>query len=103
MTGSLLTVGPDVIDQMVRLAAVEVPGVLRVGHGGPPWRRVGRRGIIIHRREGALEVRLWVVARPVQPLVPLASEVRAAVGATVERLLGLELAAVTVVIDGIGG
>lgn len=103
MTGPLLTVGPDVITEMVRLAAVEVPGVLRVGRGGPPWRRLGRPGIVAHRREGGVVVRMWIVARPAQPLVPLAREVRAAVAATIERLLGLELAAVTVVVDGVGG
>jgi uncharacterized alkaline shock family protein YloU len=42
------------------------------------------------------------VARPGQPLEPLTAQVRAAVCATVERLLGLELETVTVVVDGVG-
>ena len=33
-----LTVGTGVIKETVRLAALEVPGVLRVGRGGPRWR-----------------------------------------------------------------
>jgi uncharacterized alkaline shock family protein YloU len=99
----MLTVGRGVIDEMVRLAAIEVPGVLRVGRGGPPWRRLGRPGIVSHRRGDAVQVRLWVVARPGQPLVPLTRDVRVAVAAMVDRLLGLELAAVTVVVDGVGG
>jgi uncharacterized alkaline shock family protein YloU len=45
---------------------------------------------------------LWIVARPGQPLVPLTGQVRSAVAATVERLLGLELGAVTVLVDGVG-
>jgi uncharacterized alkaline shock family protein YloU len=49
-----------------------------------------------------VEVRLWIVARPGQPLVPLTTQVRAAVAATVERLLGLELGGVTVLVDGVG-
>ena len=40
-----------------------------------------------------VHVTVWLVARPGQPLVPLTAQVRAAVGAAVERLLGLELAA----------
>ena len=32
---STLSVGPGVIRDTVRLAALEVPGVLRVGRGGP--------------------------------------------------------------------
>ena len=43
-----------------------------------------------------------LVARPRQPLVPLTAQVREAVGAAVERLLGMELGAVTVLVDGVG-
>jgi uncharacterized alkaline shock family protein YloU len=42
------------------------------------------------------------VARPGQPLAPLAGQVRTTVAATVERLLGLELGSVTVLVDGVG-
>jgi uncharacterized alkaline shock family protein YloU len=102
MRAPTLTVGPAVIDEMIRLAAVEVPGVLRVGRGGPPWRRIGRPAIEARRRDAAVEVRLWVVARPGQALIPMTADIRAAVAATIERLLGLEPAAVTVVVDGVG-
>jgi uncharacterized alkaline shock family protein YloU len=43
------------------------------------------------------------VARPGHELPPLAEQVRQAVGATMVRLLGLELGDVTVVVDGVGG
>jgi uncharacterized alkaline shock family protein YloU len=43
------------------------------------------------------------VARPGQALGPLAAGVRTAVAATVERLLGLDLDGVTVIVDGVGG
>ena len=48
-------------------------------------------------------VRLHIVARPGQVLEPLAAQVRTAVAATVERLLGLDLGTVTVIVDGVGG
>ena len=48
-------------------------------------------------------VRLRIVARPGHALGPLTAQVRTAVGATVERLLGLDLGAVTVIVDGVGG
>ena len=38
MSGPELTVGQGVIAELVSLAAFEVPGVARVGHGGPSWR-----------------------------------------------------------------
>ncbi len=103
MSGPSLTVGGGVIREMVRLAAFEVPGVAKVGRGGPPWRTLLGRSVKTRLRDGRVEVRLFIVARPGHPLGPLAAEVRSAVAATVERLLGLELGAVTVLVDGVGG
>jgi len=54
-------------------------------------------------RDDRVVVRVWIVARPGQQLEALASQVRGTVAATVERLLGLELGAVTVLVDGVGG
>jgi len=103
MSGPAIAVGPRVIAETIRLAALEVPGVLRVGRGGPAWRDLLAGSPIRARiRDGKVQVTVWLVARPRQPLVPLAAEVRAAVGAAIERLLGLELGEVTVRIDGVG-
>ena len=103
MSGPALAVGPRVIAETVRLAALEVPGVLRVGRGGPAWRDVlGGSPVRTRIRGGMVHVTVWVVARPRHELVPLASQVRAAVAGAIERLLGLELGGVTVRIDGVG-
>ena len=104
MSGPEVTVGRSVIAQLVRLAAFEVPGVARVGRGGPAWRRlVGGPAVSVRIRDERVLVHLWVVARPGQSLVALTTQIRATVGATVERLLGLELESVTVLVDGVGG
>ena len=104
MSGPELTVGRGVIAELVRLAAFEVPGVARVGRGGPAWRRlVGGPAVSVRIRDERVVVRLWVVARPGQSLATLSGQVRTTVAATVERLLGLELGAVTVLVDGVGG
>ena len=98
-----LSVGPGVIRDTVRLAALEVPGVLRVGRGGPRWREVlSGNPVRVRIRGGRVDVTVWLVARPRQQLVPLTAQVRAAVGAAVERLLGMELGGVTVLVDGVG-
>ena len=98
-----LTVAPGVMRDTMRLAALEVPGVLRVGRGGPRWRQVvAGAPVRVRVRDGQVHVTLWLVARPRQRLVPLTSQVRAAVGASVVRLLGMELGGVTVLVDGIG-
>jgi uncharacterized alkaline shock family protein YloU len=99
-----LTVGRDVMREMVRLAAFEVPGVLRVGRGGGPWRSLlGGPTVRIDTSSDRVQVDVTIVARPGHALVPLTRQVRTAVGATVERLLGLQLDSVTVTVDGVGG
>ena len=104
MSGPELTVGTSVIAELVRLAALEVPGVARVGRGGAVWRRVlAGRSVSVRLRDDQVLVRVWVVARPGQALGPLANQVRSAVAATVERLLGLDLGSVVVLVDGVGG
>jgi uncharacterized alkaline shock family protein YloU len=104
MDGPELTVGRGVISELVRLAAFEVPGVVRVGRGGPAWRHlIGGPAVSVKIRDERVAVRLWVVARPGQALVPLTAAVRSTVAATVERVLGLELETVTVLVDGVGG
>ena len=104
MSGPELTVGRGVIAELVRLAAFEVPGVARVGRGGPVWRRlVGGPAVSVRIRDDRVLVRLWVVARPGHALAPLTAQIRGTVAATVERVLGLELGAVTVLVDGVGG
>ena len=98
-----LTVGPGVIRETVRLAALEVPGVLRVGRGGPRWRDVvGGSPVRVRVRDGSVHVTVWIVARPRQRLVPLTTQVRSAIGGAVVRLLGMELGGVTVLVDGVG-
>ncbi len=98
-----LSVGPGVIRDVVRLAALEVPGVLRVGRGGPRWRdALGGSPVKVRVRSGLVFVTVRLVARPRQPLVPLAQQVRSAVAAAVVRLLGMELGGVTVLVDGVG-
>ena len=103
MSGQILTVGNAVITEMVRLAAQEVPGVLRVGRAGPLWRRLFHQPAVEARvRGGRVTVRLALIARPGQPLQSLGLQVRSAVTAAVERLLALELESVTVIVDGVG-
>ena len=104
MSGPELTVGRGVIAELIRLAAVEVPGVTRVGRGGPPWRAwLTAPAVRVAIEDERVLVRLRVVARPGHALGPLTAQVRTAVAATVERFLGLELGAVTVIVDGVGG
>jgi uncharacterized alkaline shock family protein YloU len=104
VTTPSLTVGRSVIEEMVRLAALEVPGILRVGRGGISVRAwFAGPPVRVAIRDGRVFVRLWVIARPAVALATVSHQVQVAVGAAIERLLGLELGAVTVIVDGVGG
>lgn len=98
---SSLSVGTGVIRETVRLAALEVPGVLKVGRGARGL--LGGAPVRVRVHDGRVDVTVWLVARPRQRLVPLTAQVRAAIEAAIERLLGLELGSVTVLVDGVGG
>jgi uncharacterized alkaline shock family protein YloU len=103
MSGPQLSVGRGVIAEMARLAAMEVPDVIRVARGGPAWRAALRGSPLAIRIHGdRVDVRIWVVARPASDLRALATGVRGAIGAAIERLLGLHVGSVTVVVDGVG-
>ena len=98
-----LTVGRGVIIEVARLAAQEIPEVLHVARRGPPWRAylAGPPIMVRVRREG-VELELRIIARPGADLVQAGRQVREAVGRAVERLLGLEVRSVTVLVDGVG-
>lgn len=103
MSSPRLTVSRRVVAEMIREAALEVPGVLGVSRGGPRWRAWFAGPPVRTRiRDRKVEVRLWLVARPGQGLEALARDVRDRVGATIERLLGLEPGEVVVLVDGVG-
>jgi len=104
MSGPVLTVGRGVVTEMARLAAYEVPGVSRVSRGGPGWLTwLAGPAVGVRIRGERVHIQVFVIARPGHSLAVIAAGVRGAVAATVERLLGLELGAITVVVDGVGG
>jgi uncharacterized alkaline shock family protein YloU len=99
-----LTVGRGVIVEVARLAALEIPDVLQVSRRGPPWRAaLAGPPIIVHVRKDGVEVELRIIARPGADLVATGRGVREAVGLAVQRLLGLDVRSVTVLVDGVGG
>ena len=98
-----LSVGRSVIIEVARLAALEVPDVLRVARRGPPWRAaLAGPAISVRVRPEGVEVRLRIIARPGADLAATGRSVRDAVGRAVERMLGLHVQDVSVLIDGVG-
>lgn len=98
-----LSVGRGVIVEVARLAALEVPDVLRVARRGPRWRAaLAGPAVMVRVRSDGVEVRLRIIARPGADLVATGRRVRQSVGRAVERLLGLQVNEVSVLIDGVG-
>ncbi|MES2208809.1 MAG: Asp23/Gls24 family envelope stress response protein [Chloroflexota bacterium] len=104
MSGPVLSVGRGVIVEMARLAALEVPGILRVARSGPSWRAffLGPP-VVVRTHDDRVDIRMWVIARPGADLGAVGTEARVAIAGAIERLLGLRLGSVTVIVDGIGG
>lgn len=102
MNDTPLSVAHAVVARMVRRSAVAAPGVVRIGRGGPSLLARLEPAVSVRSRADGIVVRVVVIARPGHDLRVVARDVRVAVGATVERLLGLALADVTVVVDGVG-
>lgn len=98
-----LSVGRGVIVEVARLAALEVPDVLRVARRGPRWRAaLAGPAVMVRVRPDGVDVRLRIIARPGADLVATGRRVRESVGRAVERLLGLQVNEVSVLIDGVG-
>ena len=98
-----LTVGRGVIVDVVHQAALEIPDVLRVSRRGPRWRAaLAGPPITVRVRPEGVEVELRILARPGADLVAAGRHVREAVGLAVQRLLGLKVRSVTVLVDGVG-
>jgi uncharacterized alkaline shock family protein YloU len=98
-----LSVGRGVIVDVVRQAALEIPDVLAVSRRGPRWRTaLAGPAITVHVRPEGVEIELRVIARPGADLVAAGRHIRDAVGLGVQRLLGLDVRSVTVLIDGVG-
>lgn len=103
MTTPAFSVSRPVLDELIRLAALEVSGVMRVGRVGSLRLALFAGPAVVSRVEdGQASVRISIVARPGHPLVPLTRQVRAAVAAAVERLVGLQVGEVDVFVDGVG-
>ena len=99
-----LSVGRGVIVDVVRQAALEIPEVLAVARRGPRWRAaLAGPAIAVRVRPEGVEIELRIIARPAADLVAAGRNVRNAVGLAVQRLLGLDVRSVTVLVDGVGG
>jgi uncharacterized alkaline shock family protein YloU len=94
-----LTISRDAVAEIVAETALACYGVVGLSAGSRVGRILRREGISIEGDARALRIELHVVVEHGLNLVEVASTVRSQVGYEVERLTGLRVAAVEVVIQ----
>jgi uncharacterized alkaline shock family protein YloU len=94
-----LTISRDAVAEIVAETAVGCYGVVGISAGTRVGRMLRREGISVEGEVNALRIELHVVVEHGLNLAEVASTVRSQVGYDVERLTGLEVAAVEVVIQ----
>ena len=99
-----LTIRRRVIAAIASAAARAVPGVSRVGRGGPrllAW--LAGAPVAARLVDDRVHIRIWLIAREGEPLAELSARARATIARAMEQQLGLHLGDVTVLVDGVGG
>jgi uncharacterized alkaline shock family protein YloU len=94
-----LTISRDAVAEIVAETAVGCYGVVGISAGTRVGRMLRREGISVEGEANALRIELHVVVEHGLNLAEVASTVRSQVGYDVERLTGLDVAAVEVVIQ----
>jgi uncharacterized alkaline shock family protein YloU len=94
-----LTISRDAVAEIVAETAVGCYGVVGISAGTRVGRMLRREGISVEGEASALRIELHVVVEHGLNLAEVASTVRSQVGYDVERLTGLDVAAVEVVIQ----
>jgi len=94
-----LTIARDAVAEIVAETALGCYGVVGLSAGSRVGRMLRREGISIDGDAGALRIELHVVVEHGLNLAEVASTVRSQVGYEVERLTGLSVSAVEVVIQ----
>jgi uncharacterized alkaline shock family protein YloU len=94
-----LTISRDAVAEIVAETAAGCYGVVGISAGTRVGRMLRREGINVEGDAHTLRIELHVVVEHGLNLAEVASTVRSQVGYDVERLTGLEVAAVEVVIQ----
>lgn len=96
-----IQVSPSVLATLVRLTAVGVPGVARVGGGRPAWlrwlplRRVGP-GVRVRVQPDGVRAEVELVVQQGHNMLEVASRVQQQVAEALEKMVGIPVRAVDV-------
>jgi uncharacterized alkaline shock family protein YloU len=96
-----ITVSREVVAEIVADTAARCYGVVGLSTGSRVGRMLRREGVVVAGDSTGVRVELWVVVEHGLNLAEVAATVRSQVAYEVERLTGLPVAAVEVVIQAV--
>src|SRR5919202_1300615 len=96
-----LTVSREVVADVVAETAARCYGVVGLSTGSRVGRMLRREGVTVGGDSGGVRIELWVVVEHGLNLAEVAATVRSQVAYEVERLTGLPVASVEVVIQAV--
>jgi uncharacterized alkaline shock family protein YloU len=90
-----------VLRTVVEQAALHVPGVARMAHGGARWpwlpgRSAPHHGVGLEIHQGVVAIDLYLIVQPGANMVDVGMAVQEAVGAAVEHILGMSVGEINI-------
>ena len=101
-TSGKITIAPEVLETVVRLTTLAVPGVVRVTPPVGLQRALGLKDVIrVKAQEGVVQAELHIVVESDRNLLGIARQIQDEVSRAVEDMVGLSVADVNVYIEDI--
>lgn len=100
----VVRVARQVLSTIVASAALQIPGVTRIAHGGTQWsrllgREIPKQGIHLIIKDGMLSADLYLVVTPGSNIVEVGSAVQQEVASAVEEMVGMAVREVNVYVQ----
>jgi uncharacterized alkaline shock family protein YloU len=94
-----ITVAPGVLENIVRLTTLAVPGVARLGTPTGVQRLIRQNGISIEITGNSACVKIHVVIEPNHNMITIGHQIQAEVTRAIEDMVGMDVKAVDVFIE----
>jgi uncharacterized alkaline shock family protein YloU len=100
----VVRVARQALSTIVTNAALQIPGVTRIAHGGDQWsrllgREIPKQGIHLTVKDNTLSADLYLVVTPGSNIVEVGSAVQQEVASAIEEMVGMVVREVNVYIQ----
>jgi uncharacterized alkaline shock family protein YloU len=94
-----ITIAPEVLENIVRLTTLAVPGVARLGTPTGVQRIIRQNGISIEVTGNSVSVKIHVIIEPNKNMINIGHQIQEEVTRAIEDMVGMEVKAVDVFIE----